>query len=93
VTLRVAILAALALSCVHGPTVDVPVSVTAINICEHARRPLPPPPEEPEIDWMPSGCPSRFGACLSGGDAMRMLQYMHAVNRWKRSIARTEVAR
>jgi hypothetical protein len=89
---RATILAALGLvSCLHREAG--PIVVNTVTFCQAARRRLPPPPDEPEIAWMSVECPSRFGACLSGADAKSMLDYMRAVNKWKRAVALAEVQR
>ena len=77
------LLAALLLSCVHGRAPG-PEEVCEM-VCSPPKR-IPPAPREPEIDWMPAGCPSAFGACLSGADAAKMLTYMRQLNRWKRVV-------
>jgi len=86
----------LALACVHPvpapPRPDPPAIMRERVVpvkprAEPCRIPaLPPPPEEPEIDWMHHGCPPIFGACLDGADAERMRIWMHGIGEWTRMV-------
>jgi hypothetical protein len=44
------------------------------RVLVECRRPLFVP--APKIEWVPTGCPERFGACLGPEDAVRLREWI-----------------
>jgi hypothetical protein len=91
--LEILCLVALATSCAHRPAASrmVPDRVEVVLPCPVTRpashqTPCPELPIAPALDWMPMGCPSSFGSCLSGADAMKVRMYLRDVARWSTEV-------
>jgi hypothetical protein len=45
-------------------------------------------PREPELNWLPDGCPPAFLSCFSGSDTERLQRYHRDLRRWTHNLER-----